>query len=370
MARWLWPPTAQEHQRRRANLAALLLVAVVTVAKDFGGLTDGSATYMMYVLAIAISALGGFVPGCVATLAAVLLLSAAGHAAIGFGSRILFALEGVGVSALIAAISRQVRSSEIQVAALQAVNGELRGQARRGDLTLHALQHLEDISPDAAVFLVSAQGLIVEWSESAARMYGYTDKPIVGTSIAAICSDVGTTTDIQALLEAKSPAERVRRSGLHCRSDGTRLPVEYEVRQCRPPFSELLTVAVYDMSRRRESDAFRDAASRAQTALQKAVDDAHGQLEVLQWLTDPAVNPAGGPAEVGELLERLRTSVRADGVALVQLGLARSRLVAGVGLRPAHVGAPGAAACSAAADGRVALVHNDAARVVQVSALT
>ena len=47
-----------------------------------------------------------------------------------------------------------------------------------------------------------------------------------------------------------------------------------------------------------------------------------------------------------------------------------SRLVAGAGLRPAHVGAPGAAASSAAADGRVALVHNDAARVVQVSALT
>ena len=201
-------------------------------------------------------------------------------------------------------------------------------------------------------------------------MYGYPDKPIVGTSIAAICADVGTTTDFQALLEAKSPAERVRRSGVHRRSDGTRLHVEFEVRQCRPPFSELFTVAVYDLSRRRESDAFREAASRAQAALQKAVDDAHGQLEVLEWLTDPAVNPVGGPAAIGELLERLRTSVRADGVALVQLGLARSRLIAGAGLRPAHVGAPGAAASNAAADGRVALVHNDAARVVQVSALT
>ncbi len=233
MARLLSPPTPQEHERRRAHLAALLLVAVVTIAKDVSGLTDGSATYMMYVLAIAVSALGGFVPGCVATLAAVLLLSAPGHPAITFGSRILFALEGVGVSALVAAISRRVRTAEIQAAALQAVNGELRGQARRGDLTLHALQHLEDIAPDAAVFLVSAQGLIVEWSESAERMYGYPDKPIVGTSIAAICADVGTTTDIQALLEAKSPAERVRRSGVHRRSDGTRLHVEFEVRQCR-----------------------------------------------------------------------------------------------------------------------------------------
>ena len=325
---------------------------------------------MLYVLAIAVSALGGVVPGCVATLAAVLLLSAPGHAAVTFGSRILFALEGVAVSALVAGISSRVRAAEIQTAALRAVNGELRGQARRGDLTLHALQHLEDIAPDAAVFLVSAQGLIVEWSESAERMYGYPDKPVVGTSIAAVCADVGTTTDFQALLETKSPADRVRRSGVHRRSDGTRLHVEFEVRQCRPPFAELFTVAVYDMSRRRESDAFREAALRAQAALQKAVDDAHGQLEVLEWLTDPGVNPVGGPVAIGELLERLRTSVRADGVALVQLGLARSRLIAGAGLRPAHAGAPGSAANSAGADGRVALVHNDAARVVQVSALT
>jgi len=76
MARLLWPPTLQEHERRRAHLAALLLVAVVTIAKNVSGLTDGSATYMLYVLAIAVSALGGFVPGCVAALAAVLLLSA------------------------------------------------------------------------------------------------------------------------------------------------------------------------------------------------------------------------------------------------------------------------------------------------------
>ena len=93
------------------------------------------------------------------------------------------------------------------------------------------------------------------------------------------------------------------------------------MRQCRSPFPELFTVAVHDLSRRRESDAFREAALRAQAALQKAVDDAHGQLEVLESLTDPAVNPVGGPAAIGELLERLRTSVRADGVALVQLGL-------------------------------------------------
>ncbi|MEO8259256.1 MAG: PAS domain-containing protein [Acidobacteriota bacterium] len=370
MTRLLSPPTVEEGDRRRAHLAALIVVAVAATLKDVIGLTGGSATYMMYVLAIAISALGGFTPGCVATLAAVLLLSAAGHPALSFGGRLMFVLEGVGVSALVAAVSHRVGTAEARVAELQTVNGDLRGQARRGVLTLHALQHLEDIADDAAVFLVSAQGLIVEWPASAERMYGYTDAQIVGASIAAIFSDAGAVPDIQALLEAGTSAGPARRAGAHRRSDGTRVNVEFEVRPCRLPFSGLFTVAVHDMSRRRESDAFREAALSAQAALQKALDEAHGQLSVLEWLTDPAVSPAGGAAAIGELLERLRVSVRADGVALVQFGLTRARLIAGAGLRPAHVGAPGVAANSAAADGRVALVHNDAVRVTQVSALT
>ena len=110
--------------------------------------------------------------------------------------------------------------------------------------------------------------------------------------------------------------------------------------------------------------------SRAQAALQKAADDAHGQLAVLESLTDPSVNPVGGSAAMGELLERLRTSVRADGVALVQLGLTRH--APGLGSRPAarQRRRPRHRREQWAADGRVALVHNDPARVVQVSALT
>ena len=370
MARLLSPPTPQEHERRRAHLFALLLVAIVATAKDVSGLTDGSASYTVYVLAIAVSALGGFAPGCVATMASVLLVGASAHPAIGSAGRMVFALEGLGVAALVAAVRSQVRRADAQLAALEAVNDELSGQARRGDIVHQALQHLETMAPDAAVFLVSAQGLIVEWSQSAERMYGYTAEQIGGSSIAALISDAVATIDVQALLAAKPLAEGARRPGVHRRSDGTRVHVEFEVRQCRPRFSELFTLAVHDVSRRRESEAFREAALRAQTALQKAADDARGQLAVLESLTDPSINPVAGAAAMGELLERLRSSVRADGVALVQLGLKRTRVVSGAGLRPAQVGAPGAAASSGAADGRVALVHNDPARVVQVSALT
>jgi PAS domain S-box-containing protein len=364
MARLLSPSTLQEHEWRRAHLAALLLVAIVATAKDVSGLTAGSASYTVYVLAVAVSALGGFMPACVATLAAVLLVGADAYPV----DRLVFALEALGVAALVAAVRGRVRRGDAELAAMQAVNDDLRRQARRGQISQHALQHLEDMAPDAAVFLVSAQGLIVEWSQSAERLYGYTAESIVGSSVAALFSDAVATIDVQALLRS-AHAGQARRPGVHRRADGTRVHVEFEVRPCRPPLSDLFTVAVHDLSRRRESEAFREAAIRAQAALQKAADDAQGQLAVLESLTDPSVNPVGGAPAIGELLERLRSSVRADGVALVQLGLTRTRVISGAGLRPAQVGAPGAAASSSEADGRVALVHNDAARVVQVSAL-
>jgi PAS domain S-box-containing protein len=366
-ARLLSPPGAQEEQRRRAYLVALLLVAVVATAKDVSGLTESSATYTVYVLAIAISALRGFGPACVAVLASVLLVSAHAHPPIATAGLVVFALEGLGAAAVVAAVSSRVRRADAEIAALHGANDELREQARRGNLMLHALQHLEDIAPDAAVFLVNAQGLIVEWPQSAERMYGHTAEPIVGSSVAAIFSDMGAATDVQALLTP--PVESVRRSAVHRRADGTRVHVEFEVRRCRPPLFGLFTVAVHDESRQRESEAFREAALRAQAALQKAADDAQGQLAVLESLTDPSVNPVAGPGAMVELLERLRSSVRADGIALVELGRARSSLVSGAGLRPAHAGTPAAVASSVAADGRVALVHNDPARVVQVSAL-
>ena len=103
----------------------------------------------------------------------------------------MFALEGLGVAALVAAVSSRVRRADTQLAVLQAANDELRGQARRGQITHQALQHLEEMAPDAAVFLVNARGLIVEWPRSAERMYGYTAEQIVGSSLAAVFANVG-----------------------------------------------------------------------------------------------------------------------------------------------------------------------------------
>jgi PAS domain S-box-containing protein len=366
---FLSPPTSQENERRHAHLIALLLVAVVATAKHVSGPTEGSASFTVYVLAIAVSALvGGFWPACVATMAAVLLANVHAQPAVGPASRIVFALEGLGVAGLVSAVTGRLREAHTRLEAAEAANDELRAQQRRDYLTHSALQHLEDMAPDAAVFVVNAQGHIVEWPRSAERMYGYSADQIVGSSLTAIFSDAAATTDIRDLLTGNTDPE-ARRPGVHRRSDGTSLDVEFEVKPGRSDAGEFFTVAAQDLSSRRETEAYRETALLAQIALQKVADDAQGQVAALESVTDPSVNPVAGLTTLGELLERLRSSMRADGVAVVQVGRTGTRVISGAGLRPDQVRAPGAAASSGAADGRVALVHNDAASVAQISAL-
>ena len=256
IASFMSADTAQEHDRRRAHLVALLLVALVATAKQFNVLTD-SAPFSVYVLAIAVSALlGGFTPACVATLAAVLLANAGGPAAVGLSSRIMFVLEGLAVARLVSELTHRLRERDASLVATLAAYERLRAAA-----------------------------------------------------------------------------------------------------------------AAQDLSGRQETEAFRDAALRAQVELQKVADEAQGQVAALESLADPLVNPLAGLATLEELLERLRSTMRADGVAVVQLGQAGTRVISEAGLR-GQVRVPGVAVSHGASDGRVAIVHNDAAHVAQVSALT
>jgi hypothetical protein len=90
-------------------------------------------------------------------------------------------------------------------------------------------------------------------------------------------------------------------------------------------------------------------------------------LTALESLTDPSLNPLAGDGAVTELLERLRAALRADGAALVQRRRVGAGVVAAHGLQPAA--GPAAMETSRLTPGRVAMVHNDPARVGHLSAL-
>jgi PAS domain S-box-containing protein len=364
----LSPRTSEELERRRAHLLALLLVAVVCAMSHVTGWTDGHAQYTVFIIAIAVAAVvGGTAPGCVAALAAILLANAAGGVDVGAAARLTFAAEGLGVAWVVGSMSSRLRETTEQLASTVRANAELSREVHRGHMLRDAFEQLEATSEDAAVFTVNAQGLVVEWPASAARMYGFAADHALGSNVSMIL-DAARPANVQQLLTAQANGDATRIRAVHRRSDGTPLHVEFQVKGCSRD-AEHVTIAVHDLSRRRETDAFRDAALRAQDALQQAADVAQGQLEMLESLTDPSVSVSAGSGAINELLERLRSTVGAGGVALVQVGRMASRLVAAAGLRPGEGVGTVVAAGGMGTDNRVAMIHNDPARVAQVSAL-
>jgi PAS domain S-box-containing protein len=367
IANLLSPRTVEELERRREHLLALMLVAIAGAIGHVTGLTDPHAQYTVYLTAIAVAAAaGGLAPACVATLTA-LLLASVDVGSSGDAGRLLFTFEGFAVACVVGAMRDRLRQTGAQLVSTISVKGELSRQVHRGHILREAFEQLEDMADTAAVFTVNTQGLVVEWPRSAARMYGLTADQALGSSV-SILGDASRPDNLHHLLVTEMSGESFRCVAMHRRSDGTPLHVEFHARRCSRD-AEHVTIAVHDLSRRRETEAFRDAALRAQTALQSAADQAQGQLEVLESLTDPSVSVSAGPGAINELIERLRSAVHAEGVALVQVGRMASRVVAAAGLRPGESGAMSASASAFVADNRVALIHNDPARVAQVSAV-
>lgn len=369
LVHFLSPDTAEELARRRAHLLALLLVAVISSAKHVTGLTDGSAQYTMYGLAIAVAgAVGGIAPALVATMGAVLLANAA-SASVFSVTGLAFVLEGLCLALVVGGVAQRLRTTAARLAAANTANEALSEELRRARVSHDAFTHLEEMASDSAVFVVNAHGLIIEWPPSAARMYGFDAEQMLGSNPELVFG--GSWAQIRAdyLLTEEDRGEPACRGGVHRRADGSPVHVELAIRRHMLQGRQHFTIAVHDLARRRETDAFREAALRAQTTLQHDADTARAQLETLEALTDPSISVVGGTATIDELLDRLRSAMRAEGIALVQVGRSATRVVAAAGLRPLGGGMSGPSANTGTGDNRVALVHNDPVRVAQVSAL-
>jgi GAF domain-containing protein len=111
-----------------------------------------------------------------------------------------------------------------------------------------------------------------------------------------------------------------------------------------------------------------ESASASATALLR--DDANlarQQLTALQSVTDPALNVLSGVELVGALLDRLRTAVDADGVAIYHHNGLRSRVFSSTdGVAPAS-SAMRRPATAGYQSGRTTLIHNDCERVAETS---
>ncbi|MGE5362352.1 MAG: PAS domain S-box protein, partial [Bacteroidales bacterium] len=334
------------------------------------GLTLHDSPFTLYTLAIAASAAhGGFAPALVATLAS-LLLGGVALPHVATHTRLLFAMEGLSVALVVSATRARLRRGDARLREAETSIAELTVKGRRARLVEAALRHLEAAAGEHAVIVLDRAGKIAEWCASAERLYGYSAEQMVGGSIASLFADPLADSELWMLLQRSAETGLLRQGAVHCRHNGNHVQVEVEMRPFRDAEVAGFTLTVYDVARRQEWEDYRDAAKRAQAALEQAAEDARQQLTALESLTDPSLNPLEGPAMITELLERLRTTVRADGAALLQPGETGMRVVAARGLLPTAAFAPSAARGLAMSPGRVAFIHNDPAQVQRLSALS
>src|SRR5438445_712405 len=132
IARVLQPSTVEEAERRRGHALALLLIGTVATAKHVTGLTLNSAPFTLYGLAAAISAAyGGFAPGLVAALAALLLVNVDAQPRMDTWNLALFGVEAIGLAALVAAGVSRIRALEAELTAAQDSLSDLEERFRR-----------------------------------------------------------------------------------------------------------------------------------------------------------------------------------------------------------------------------------------------
>ena len=122
-------------------------------------------------------------------------------------------------------------------------------------------------------------------------------------------------------------------------------------------------------ARKHELTSLAASSSEAHAKLRNEADVARLQLTTLQSVTDPALNTLHGPQLATALLERVRVALGADGVALYHPHGLQGRIIAASGgLQPRKEGGRYARPESSEYQmGRTALVHNDAARVLDTS---
>jgi PAS domain S-box-containing protein len=354
-----------ERGRHLSHALALGVVAIAAVTRyAFGIAADPAESFWLFHAAVAVSALrGGWSPAVVAMLAS--LLVARIGSGITFLSAGLFCVEGLLVSAVVVWSRDALRRQRQRMTVAETRIRELEAVAQRGQVVDAAYTCLQKSSADTAIALLDDRGRIAEWGAGLTRMYGCGADEVPGPNAAALFSPPLADDELARLL-AEARHDVVRHQGRHRRADGTPFDVDVEITGLKPGG---FAMVVHDCSRQRAWEAFAKSAAETETELREEADVAHRQLAALQHVTDPSLDALRGSAVVTTLLDRLRPLVAADGIVLVHAGPDGPHVFcASDGVQPHERAARPGAEARGQQVGQTLLIHNDAARVSDMSA--
>jgi PAS domain-containing protein len=363
-----WKSLAPEPKRLLTHGLALALVACAAATVFFAGATGAGPTFLLSNAVVAISAsVGGFWAGAVAALAS--LLAARLMSQVGPTSSVLFVLEALLISLLVARMTLSVQKQRRQVKAAEARIDELELLVRHGRAIDVAFGRLEEVSADAALVILDLEGRITDWRPSALRLYRCTDDTL-GMSGAALFSPAIGVEDFKRLLEEASRNAVARHGGRHCRADGTEFDADVEIRPLAEHGCDGFTMLICDQTRRQQWQAFAGAAEDERTILREEAALTQHQLATLRSVTDPTLNALPSSHLLAALLDRLREAVDAGGVALVRFdGFEGDVVTAAGGLQPHSSVQRRLSGARELADGRILLIQNDPPRVAELTAV-
>jgi len=302
-----------------------------------------------------------------ATLVAILLsmLLARVTAAIPLSTALLFGIEGVVIGIVVLRMAAAIRNLRQDRDALQTSVRDLDSTARHGHRMDRALNHLDQASEHTILVLLDQAGRVSDWRSGATRLYGFESGEMVGTGAVALFDEPGRRDFPRLLREARRTP--TRRTCRQVRAGGMMFEAEIVLSPLVPGGLDGFAMIVHDLTPQQARAAADLSTVETQTRLRGEIELAQRQLLTLQHLTDPLLNSLDDVQFVSELLDRLRTSIHAEGIALIDLNRhPRQLFCASEGIQCELIH-PRPAAALTADLARTVMIHNDPAGVAEVS---
>jgi len=363
LARNLHIDTDERRRLAAHGFAASVVAGAALLRWTLRSSTDEPQLWLFHV-AIALSAANsGTAAALVATLLSVLL---ARIGSVPLSTSLLFGLEGLLIAFIVLRMAKAIQGLRLSLAALTSSTRELKSAERQASRMNHALGRLEQASGETVLILLDQTGHVSDWGSGAARLYRVESREMVGKGAATIFDEPGQADFSRLLSEARRAT--TRHSCRQLRADGTTFAAEIEISPLVSGGLDGFTLIVRDLTDQQARAAADWSTAEAHARLRDEVQLAQRQLSTLQDLTDPTLNSLGDVEFVTELLDRLRTAIKAEGIALIPFGrLPRHLFYASSGLQ-CQRGNPRPFVDVKTNTARALMIHNDPSGVAEVSA--
>ena len=364
-ARELWMALTDEQKHFVAQTVAPSAVAGAFLLQRILARPADEPQFWLFHVAIALTAVyGGAAATIVATLLSILLARLS--SAVPLSTALLFGLEGLLIGLVVLRLTRVIQDLRRNLEVSKGSILELESARLQGIRMDRALSRLDQASEDTVLILLDDTGHISEWRTGARRLYGFENHEMLGAGAAALFDEPGRMEFPRLLAEARGAT--TRRIYRQVRIDGTMFEAEIEVSPLSSDGLDGFTMVARDLTRQQARAAADWSTAETHAQLRGEVELAQRQLLTLRDLTDPALNVLGAVQFVSELLDRLRTAIHAEGIALVDFNRhPRHWFCASEGLQCRQVHHRRVAAVTSDA-ARTVMIHNDSAGVAEVSA--